>query len=115
MSFRQMLAILAEETGLPCPTVRVPSGVAIAAGYASELIEGRIAHRAPSVPLEGARMATTQMIFSDDRARRELAYQSRPAREALVRSARWFVDNGYVSPKRLARIRWRSAAPESQA
>jgi dihydroflavonol-4-reductase len=108
MSFRQILGTLADETGLPRPALRVPSGVTLAAGHVSELVEGRIARRPPSVPLEGARMATTQMIFSDDRARRELGYVSRPAREALVRSARWFADNGYVSPKRLGRIRWRS-------
>lgn len=115
LSFREILGILAEETGLPRPIVRVPAGLALGAAYVSELVEGRIAHRQPSVPLEGARMATTQMIFSDDRARRELGYRSRPAREALIRSARWFVDNGYVAPKRLARIRWTSSRPESQA
>jgi len=113
LPFREILAVLAEETGLPRPALRVPAGVALGAAYASELIEGRLGRRAPSVPLEGARMATTQMIFSDDRARRELGYSSRPARDALARSARWFVDNGYVSEKRLARIRWKRPAPAS--
>jgi dihydroflavonol-4-reductase len=113
LSFRRMLGILAEETGLPTPRVRVPARVALGAAYASELIEGRIARRRPSVPLEGAKMATTQMIFSDDRARRELGYDSRPARDALVHSARWFVDNGFVSEKRRAKIRWTRSRPES--
>jgi dihydroflavonol-4-reductase len=113
MEFRAILETLAEETGLPRPLVRVPAGLALGAAYASELVEGRLARRAPSVPLEGARMATTRMIYSDDRARRELGYASRPAREALVRSARWFADNGYVSPKRLSRISWRNPAPPS--
>jgi dihydroflavonol-4-reductase len=113
LSFREILGILADETGLPGPAVRVPARLAVAAAYVSEVVEGRLAHRPPSVPLEGARMAMTQMIFSDDRARRELGYRSRPAREALVRSARWFVENGYVSPKRLARISWRPSRSES--
>jgi dihydroflavonol-4-reductase len=113
LSFREILGILSDETRLPRPAVRVPAGLALGAAYVSELVEGRIANRPPSVPLEGARMATTQMIFSDERARRELGYQSRSAREALVRSARWFVDNGYVSPKRLAKIHWRPPTPES--
>jgi dihydroflavonol-4-reductase len=115
LSFREMLGILAEETGLPRPMIRVPAGLALGAAYVSELVEGRLAHRPPTVPLEGARMATTQMIFSDDRARRELGYSSRPAREALLRSALWFVDNGYVSAKRLDRIRWRHSSPERPA
>jgi len=113
MEFRAILGTLAEETGLPRPVVRVPAGLALGAAYVSELIEGRLARRPPSVPLEGTRMATTRMIYSDQRARRELSYCSRPAREALVRSARWFADNGYVSAKRLARIRWQHAAPMS--
>ena len=52
-------------------------------------------------------MAATRMIFSDARARRELGYRSRPAVEAILRSARWYAENGYVTPKRLARIRWK--------
>ena len=51
-------------------------------------------------------MAATRMIFSDDRARKELGYRSRPAVEAILRSARWYAENGYVSAKRLARITW---------
>ncbi|MGD0081770.1 MAG: hopanoid-associated sugar epimerase [Acidimicrobiales bacterium] len=113
MHFRAILGTLAAETGLPGPVVRVPAGLALGAAYASELIEGRVARRPPSVPLEGTRMATTRMIYSDDRARSELGYRSRPAREALVRSARWFADNGFVSPKRLARIRWKHPEPTS--
>jgi hypothetical protein len=49
-------------------------------------------------------MSTTNMRFSDQRARVELGYSPRPASEAFVDSARWFVENGYVSPKRAARI-----------
>ncbi len=78
--------------------------------HASGLVEGRLLRREPSVPLEGARMASTRMIFNDARARSELGYSSRPAVEAIVRSARWYADNGYVSAKRLARIRWSEAA-----
>ncbi|MGO8876413.1 MAG: hopanoid-associated sugar epimerase [Acidimicrobiales bacterium] len=112
LSFREILGVLAEETGLPRPRIRVPGGVALGAAYASELVEGRIARRQPSVPLEGAKMATTQMIFCDDRARSELDYRSRPARDALARSARWFAENGYVSGKRLSRISWKRPRPE---
>ena len=86
-----------------------PRAAALGAAWASELVEGRLLHRMPHVPLEGARMASTRMVFSDARARRELGYESRPAAEAIARSARWFVENGYVSDKRVAAIRW--AAP----
>ena len=107
LELRQILDVLAAATGLPRATIKVPRRAALAAAYASGFVEGRLLHREPSVPLEGARMAATRMIFSDARARSELGYCSRPAVEAIVRSARWYADNGYVSAKRLARIRWR--------
>ena len=52
-------------------------------------------------------MSGTKMIFNDERARAEIGYTSRPAREAIEESARWFVDHGYVSAARRAAIRWR--------
>ncbi|MGD0943833.1 MAG: hopanoid-associated sugar epimerase [Acidimicrobiales bacterium] len=107
LELRQILDVLAAATGLPRAAFRVPRRVALVAGRASGLVEGRLLRREPSIPLEGARMATTRMVFDDARARRELGYSSRPAVEAIVRSARWYADNGYVSAKRLARIRWR--------
>ena len=57
-------------------------------------------------PLEAARMSGTRMAFDDARARNELGYSPRPAVEALLASARWYVDHGYVSPGRVRRIHW---------
>ena len=105
-SFRTILELLSEITGLPGPRLRVPSAAALTAARLSEAVEGRLARRPPSVPLEAARMATTKMVYDDSRARAELGYSSRPARVALERSARWFAENGYVSERRLARLRW---------
>ena len=106
LALRQILDVLAAGTGLPRASFKVPRRLALVAAHTSELVEGHLLHREPSVPLEGARMAATRMIFSDARARSELGYRSRPAVEAIMRSARWYAENGYVSAKRLARIRW---------
>jgi dihydroflavonol-4-reductase len=104
MGMGLFLAGLATATGLPRPRVRVPKGLALGAGAVSQLIEGRILRREPFAALEAARMSTTNMMFSDARARQELGYGSRPASEALADSARWFAENGYVNPKRLLRM-----------
>ncbi len=106
MSMREILRALADCSGLPMPRLRVPRGVVIPAGVVSDLVEGRLLRREPHVPLEGARMAATRMIFNDDRARAEIGHKSRPARLAIEDSARWFADNGFVTRKRLAAIRW---------
>jgi dihydroflavonol-4-reductase len=103
---RDVLGTLASVTGLPAPTRQFPSALALAAAHVSDVVEGRLLRREPSVPLEGARMSTTHMSFDDTRAREELGYLSRPAAEALERAARWFVDAGRVRPERVARCTW---------
>jgi dihydroflavonol-4-reductase len=100
-----LLAVLARCTSLPVPRLQVPRSAALSVGALSQLVEGRLLKREPSVALEAARMSTTNMMFSDQRARQELGYSPRPADEAIADSARWFVENGYVKAKRAARIR----------
>jgi dihydroflavonol-4-reductase len=107
LSMRAILQALADYSGLPMPRFEVPLGLVLAAGAASDLIEGRLLRREPHVPLEAARMSATRMVFTDQRARTELGYTSRPAREAIEESARWFAGHGYVSAGRRAAIRWR--------
>ncbi len=108
LSMRAILRILASYSGLPMPRLQVPRGLVLTAGVASDVIEGRLLRREPRVPLEAARMSATRMIFNDDRARAELGYTSRPAREAIEESARWFADHGYVSAARQAALKWRN-------
>ena len=100
------LAALAACTGLPAPKVQVPRSFALGVGALSQLVEGRLLGREPSVALEAARMSTTNMKFNDHRARAELGHAPRPASEAFIDSARWFVEHGYVTPKRASRIRF---------
>jgi dihydroflavonol-4-reductase len=106
LAMGSFLADLAACTGLPAPKVQVPRGVALGVGVLSQLVEGRLLRREPNVALESARMSTTNMMFNDRRARDELGYSPRPASEALLDSARWFVDNGYINEKRMRRIRF---------
>ena len=103
---QELLRILAGLTGLPEPRIKVPRSVSLAVAWASETIEGRILRRHPTIPLEAARMSTTKMAFDDSQAREDLGYTSRPAALALEASARWFVDQGFVTDRRRAKIRW---------
>jgi dihydroflavonol-4-reductase len=102
----QVLGELASLTGLPRAKLKVPRSVSLAVAGISELVEGKILRRHPSIPLEAARMSTSTMSFDDSRARNELGYAPRPAVEALEASARWFVDSGAVTTRRRDRIRW---------
>lgn len=107
-TLKRLLDELAETTGLPPARLRVPRAVSLGVAHVSELVEGRLLRRHPSVPVEAARMSTTHMAFDDSRARTELGYAPRPAAQALRESARWFADNGYVKASRRARISWSS-------
>ena len=71
----------------------------------SDAVEAGLLRREPHVPLEGARMAATQMRYDDARARDELGYASRPARDALADAVGFFVEEGYVEAKRASAIR----------
>jgi dihydroflavonol-4-reductase len=106
LTLKQLLAELAGLTGLPVPRINVPRSVALGVAALSEVVEGRLLRRHPSVPLEAARMSTSQMSFDDSRARHELGYAPRPAVQAMEESARWFAESGKVGGRRLARIRW---------
>ena len=106
LALEQLLTRLAAITGLPRPRIKVPRAFSLAVAAVSETVEGRILHRHPSVPLEAARMSTSQMAFDVSRARGELGYAPRPAAEALEASARWFVESGMVKESRLRRITW---------
>jgi dihydroflavonol-4-reductase len=104
MPMRELLATLAALTGLPAPRLRAPRAAVLAAAWVSDTVEGRLLRRTPRVPLEAARMSTTQMAFDDSRARTELGHSPRPAAEALADAARWYLDNGYVEARRRGMI-----------
>lgn len=103
LGLAEILGILAEHAGLPEPRLRIPAGVARGVGRLSEMVQGRLLHRPPAVPLEAALMSTTMMVFDDSRARRELGYEPGPAAAAIRRSADWYMDQGYVRSERLRR------------
>jgi dihydroflavonol-4-reductase len=105
MSLREMLATLAEISGLRAPRVRLTPGMVLPVVRTAEWFEATVLRREPTLPSEPVRMATTRMEYDDSRARTELGYSSAPARLALARAARWFVEHGFVKDSQLRRIR----------
>lgn len=95
VSFRQMLADIAEIVVRRAPRLRLP----IAAVYPLVLGAEMWAHlsgREPFATRDGLRMARHQMFFSDAKARRELGYASRPYREGIADAIAWFRQHGYL-------------------
>ncbi len=96
LTYRQIFETLADITGLAEPTSPNPL-------YAHAM---RF--------LRGDKIMTSRIMrdyvgsnvwVTSAKAETELGYQHRSAREALARSVRWFLDNGYVSEQAASRVR----------
>jgi dihydroflavonol-4-reductase len=105
MSLRTMLTTLAEICGLRPPRIRLTTSMVLPIVRTSEWFETKVLRREPTLPTEPVRMATTRMEYDDSRARTELGYTSAPARDALQRAVRWYIEHGYVKPAQVERIR----------
>jgi len=95
MSLKQILDTLAEITGLPSPSVRLPYGIAVCTGAADTFLS-RFTGRPPRVPWEGVKMARRKMYVSSAKAERELEYRAGRIESALERAVVWFRDNSLV-------------------
>jgi dihydroflavonol-4-reductase len=96
MTLKQILSSLAAATHQSAPRVRLPYGIALAAGYAENIFSSLIG-REPRIPLEGVRMARHKMFVDSSLAVRELGFAPGSVDAALERAARWYTDNGYAA------------------
>jgi dihydroflavonol-4-reductase len=105
LTLKAILDVLARLTERPAPWLRLPHVVALAAGYADQVVS-RVLGRDPQIPLEGVRMARHKMFVDGSKAARELGFTPGPVEQALERAVRWYEENGYVAarrPRQLAR------------
>ncbi|MFM1769988.1 MAG: NAD-dependent nucleoside diphosphate-sugar epimerase/dehydratase [Verrucomicrobiota bacterium] len=88
-TLQETLAVLAELTGKPAPTLRVPYAVAWLAAVAGEGAAWWTG-RCPRAPLAGVRMAAGRRWFSPAKAVGELGLPQTPPRRALAEAVEWF-------------------------
>jgi dihydroflavonol-4-reductase len=93
---RAMLADIAHLTGRRPPWLRVPLAAVYPVAVGAELWS-RMSGREPFATRDALRMARHHMFFSDAKARRDLAYRSRPYREAIADAIAWFQNAGYLA------------------
>jgi len=94
---------LAEITGLPAPSLKIPHGLALGVAYA-ETAFSRLIGREPQIPVEGVKIAQHMMFVDCSRAGRELGFQAGPVAGAFERAVGWYETNGYIVPRRAKRI-----------
>jgi dihydroflavonol-4-reductase len=108
LTLKALLDLLAKITGLPAPSLKIPHGVALGVAYINTAFS-RLIGKEPQIPVEGVKIAQHTMFVDCSRAQRELGFNPGPVAAALERAVRWYVDNGYVGPRR-ARKMLRAAA-----
>jgi len=91
-----MFKLLQEITGIRAPRIKLPLWLALAAGYADEVVEGRLMRRTPSIPLEGLKVSRKPMYVSCEKAVRELGLPQSSVEGALEKAVRWFRDHGFA-------------------
>lgn len=96
LTLQRIFGMLGEIAGRPAPKLRIPYGVAFAAGAVSTAW-ANLSGREPRAPLDAVRMARKKMWVNHDKAARELGYVPAPARGALARAVEWFQSNGYYA------------------
>ena len=96
MSLKHILDEIAAITGRPAPRVRLPHNLILPVALVAEAWTRLSGGGEPFVTVDGVRMAKKRMYFSSAKARRDLGYGPRPAREALADAIAWFGENGYL-------------------
>lgn len=105
LTFSQIFETLADITGLAEPGKPSSPGLVRLIGSLWEL-SARLRGGDPVVTSRIARDYVGANVWvTSEKAETELGYTHRSAREALARSVRWFLDNGYVSEQAASRVR----------
>ena len=97
VTLKELLDMLQDLTGRPAPRWRTPLWLAIGAAYVDNLVEGKLLHREPRLPLEGLKVSRTPMYVDCRKAVEELGQPQRPVEAALEKAVRWFNDYGYTT------------------
>ncbi|HEY3667741.1 MAG TPA: NAD-dependent epimerase/dehydratase family protein [Polyangiaceae bacterium] len=105
LTFSQLFETLCDLTGLAEPSTPKSKGLLRLAGFLFEL-NARLRGGQPRITSRIARdYADSFSWVTSAKAEAALGYTHRPAREALARSVRWFLANGYLTPKVASRVR----------
>lgn len=90
LTLRQVFSYLAQLTGLPEPTRRVPYPLALAFAYLSEFLADVVTHRIPAATVTGVKLTRRRMHFDPSQSLDELRLQPRPVVSSLADAVAWF-------------------------
>lgn len=104
LSMREMLAILADLTGIPAPRIPLPLPLLRVFGAINEWLADHVTGKPPLASREEAMHVRDSRYVSIEKAKRDLGYAPRSARQTLAAGVHWFASEGYCKPGQAARI-----------
>jgi len=96
LTLRALLGMVAKATGRRPPALRLPTAALWPVALVCEAL-ARATGIEPLVTRDHLRMARKKMFFSSEKARAELGYAPRPAREAVRDAVAWFRATGRLA------------------
>lgn len=96
LSFKALLTLLEEITGLKAPQNTVPLWLPLTVAWVDECILTRFG-KSPSVPLDGVRMSQSPMYYNPAKAIRELGLPQSSIKLAIKQAVSWFNEQSYVT------------------
>jgi dihydroflavonol-4-reductase len=110
LAMERAWAIAAAAVGRRPPRLGVPWGVPYALALGAERLSAPLGREPSLLVLDEVKLARYPLLFSSDKARRELGYVPEPAAQALTEAARWFAGMQPATPPSRASLRTRLAA-----
>jgi len=95
MTLREIIKTVTDHVGRSGPWLKLPRAPLYPVAWAAELV-ARVSGREPVVTVDALKMAAKHMYYSSDKARENLGYAPRPARQALTEAADWYRENGFL-------------------
>lgn len=95
ITIQELFRMIAEEAGVPAPQKKLPNALIFALGRMGDWMESM--GMKGSLSTENAWTATMYHWFDNSKAKKELGFNPRPAREAIRSSVKWMRDNGLLS------------------
>ncbi|MBD2018875.1 NAD-dependent epimerase/dehydratase family protein [Leptolyngbya sp. FACHB-36] len=96
LPLKALLDLMAQLTGLPAPQRMVPAWLPLTAAWVDEMLLSKLG-KAPSVPIDGVRMAQQYMYYNAAKAVRELGLPQTSIATAVDDAIEWFVSNQYAT------------------
>lgn len=98
VTVRELLLMLQDISGVKAPSLRVPVWLAHIAARFSPLYY-RIARKKPRFTTYSIDVLCSNSQVCSEKARRQLGFTTRPARQSISDAISWFMENGYIIPR----------------